>query len=790
MNISMKWLSDYIDLDVTPKEFSDEMTMSGSKVEGYEKEGDEIKNVVVGKVLSMEKHPNADSLIICKVDVGEEEPVQIVTGATNLFEGAVIPVAKDGALLPNGVKIKKGKLRGEVSCGMLCSLSELNLTINDFPYADEDGIFIIEEECAIGQDIQSAIGLNDLCVEFEITSNRPDCMSVIGIAREASATFAKPYTVKAPVVKGSGDDIANYLNVEVKNTILCPRYTAKVVKNVKIEPSPRWMRERLRAAGVRPISNIVDITNYVMLEYGQPMHAFDHKYVNGNKIVVRNAYENEKIMTLDGAERVMTPDMLAIADEKSACAVAGVMGGEFSSIMDDTKVVVFESANFLGSSVRITAKNLGMRTESSGRFEKGLDPQNTLPAVLRACELVELLGAGEVVDGIIDVDSSAKEAVKIKFEPEWINKFIGIDVSDEDMIKILKSLDFDVVDGYVIVPTFRADIEHKADVAEEVARIYGYSKIPTHPLLGTAQASLTPMQIFERKVSNALLSQGLNEIVTYSFISPKYYDKIKTPEDSLLRKSVVISNPLGEDTSIMRTTTLPSMLEVLSKNYNYRNATAYLYELGTKYIPTTEDKLPNELKDITIGMYGAECDFYKIKGIIEAMASAANIPELTFTPCSDNPSFHPGRTAIISCGDCEIGIVGEAHPTVAENYEIDSRVYLATLSLEKLFTSVGEERKYKPLPKYPATTRDIALLCDDDTTIKSLQNAIKSAIGDISESVELFDVYKGSQIPENKKSVAFNITLRASDRTLTVEEADSAVKKSLKAVEKLGAVLR
>ncbi len=790
MNISMRWLEDYIKPDVAPRQFAEDMTMSGSKVEGFEIEGSELSKVVVGKVLSLENHPNADSLIICKIDVAEAEPIQIVTGAKNLVVGALIPVALDGSTLPNGIKIKKGKLRGELSQGMLCSLAELNLTINDFPYAEEDGIFIIEEECTVGQDIQSAIGLNDTCVEFEITSNRPDCMSVIGIAREVSATYNMPYTVKEPVVNGAGDDIANYLSVQVENSELCPRYSAKVVKNVKIAPSPRWLRERLRASGVRPINNIVDITNYVMLEYGQPMHAFDHKYVDGNKLVVKNAVDGEEFMTLDGVTRTLSSSMLAIADGKGTSAIAGVMGGEFSSIMDDTNVVVFESANFLGSSVRITAKNLGMRTESSGRFEKGLDPQNTVPAVMRACELVELLGAGEVVDGLIDIDNSSKDLVKVPFQPQWTNDFIGIDISEDEMVRILKSLDFDVVDGQVIVPSFRADVNHKADIAEEVARIYGYDNIPTKPLLGTAQAALTPMQAFERTVSTALLAQGLNEIVTYSFISPKYYDKIALDPNCPLRNSVTIMNPLGEDTSVMRTTTIPSMLEILSKNYNFRNSSASLYEIATKYIPTTSDKLPEEKKDITIGIYGNDCDFYSVKSVVEAVAAYANLPELTFTATGDINAFHPGRTAVISYGDVKLGVVGEIHPQVLENYEIGTRAYVATISLEAMFNIANNDIKYKHLPKYPATTRDLALLCDDETPIKSLELAIGQAMGAICESVELFDVYRGTQLPEGKKSVAFNITLRAEDRTLTVEEADSAVKKALKSVEKLGATLR
>ena len=481
MNLSMKWLSDYVTIDssITPKQFSEDLTMSGSKVEGYEIEGSEITNVVVGKVLSIEKHPDADKLVVCQIDVGKEAPIQIVTGATNVVVGALVPVCLDGSTLPGGKKIKKGKLRGVLSQGMMCSLGELGLTANDFPYAIEDGIFLIEEDCQVGQDIQSAIGLNDTSVEFEITSNRPDCLSVIGLARETAATYHIPLNVKYPEVKGCGDDVHNYLSVDVQNPELCPRYTAKVVKNVKIGPSPKWMRERLRASGVRPINNLVDITNYVMLEYGQPMHAFDLKYVSGNKIVVRNAHAGETMMTLDGVDRTFTEDMLVIADAEKAVAVAGVMGGEFSGIMDDTQTVVFESANFKGSSVRITAKKLGMRTDASSRYEKGISADSTMECILRACELVELLGAGEVVDGVIDVDHSDKAPKTVPFTPDWINKFLGVSISREEMVDTLTMLGFTVEGDVITVPSFRIDIEHKADIAEEIARIYGYNKIPT-----------------------------------------------------------------------------------------------------------------------------------------------------------------------------------------------------------------------------------------------------------------------------------------------------------------------
>ena len=792
MNLSMKWLSDYVDVNVTPREYAEALTMSGSKVEGYEIEGEEITNVVVGKILSIEKHPDADKLVVCSVDVGTET-IQIVTGATNVYAGALVPVALNGSTLPGGVKIKKGKLRGVESNGMMCSVSELNVTVNDFPGAIEDGILIINdigEQCTPGQDIHDALGLNDISVEFEITSNRPDCLSVIGLARETAVTFGKPLKLHTPEVKNETGDINDILSVEVKNPNLCKRYIARAVKNVKIAPSPRWMRERLRASGVRPINNLVDITNYVMLEYGQPMHAFDLKYVSGSKIVVRNAEEGETIKTLDDVERKLSPEMLVIADEKAPSAVAGVMGGEYSGINDDTHTVIFESACFDGVSVRRTAKKLGMRTESSARFEKGLDPNNCMPAVQRACELVEMLGAGEVVGGYIDIDNSDKEPVKVAYDYEWVNRFIGIDLPKDEHIKILESLGFTFDGDVCIAPSFRSDIEHKADLAEEVARIYGYNNIPTVPMAGMAKAGLTDRQKFEKKLSETLLACGCSETCTYSFISPKFYDKINLPADSTLRNSLVISNPLGEDTSIMRTTAIPSMLQVLSLNYNNRNAYAHMYELATEYIPTEADKLPYEKVSAVIGMYGNGADFYTIKGVVENILECANIKDYDVKAVTDNPTFHPGRCAEITIGDETVAILGEVHPSVLNNYEIGTKAYIASVDVDILYKNKGEENKYCPLPKYPATSRDLAMLCDDSLPVLSIEKAIRSAAGNILEKVTLFDVFKGKQIEEGKKSVAYNITLRAADHTLTEEEITKAVNKIIKALENLGAALR
>ena len=792
MDLSMKWLADYVDIGlVSPREFAEAMTMSGSKVEGYEQEGSEIKNVVVGRVEEIVRHPNSDHMFICQVNVGGPELVQIVTGAQNVHQGDYVPVAMHDSWLPGGKHIRKGKLRGEESNGMLCSLSELGLTAHDFPYAQEDGIFILQEpDMKIGQDIQSAIGLNDTCVEFEITSNRPDCLSVTGLAREAAATFNKPLHLPVPQVEHTVDDIRNHLSVEVQAPDLCLRYTARMVKNIKIEPSPRWMRERLRASGVRPINNIVDITNYVMLEYGQPMHAFDHKYVEGGRIVVRNAKEGETVVTLDGVERQLSPDMLVIADAVKPSAVAGVMGGEYSGIMDDTNMVIFESACFNGPSVRITAKKLGMRTESSSRFEKQLDPETTIPAVERACQLVELLGAGEVVGGMIDVDNSNHEPRRIPLEPDWINQFLGIQVPVEEMRRILTKLDCKFDGDDVLPPSFRGDLEHKADIAEEIARFYGYNRIPSTAIRGVADGRYTPKQQFERLVNQVLLAQGLYEVATYSFISPKYYDKIRLPQEDWHRNCVTILNPLGEDTSVMRTTTVPSMLEVLSRNYNNRNKSAALYEIGCVYLPVEGQELPDERQVATIGMYGEGYDFFALKGIVETLLRQLRVEGVSFTAAHDLPTYHPGRCARLTIGEDTLGVVAEVHPIVCENYQIGTRAYVAYLDLPTLFAHVAPEKGYRPLPKFPPVSRDLALLCNEELPVAELEKVIRDAVGNILETLTLFDVYRGAQVAEGKKSVAFSLTMRAADRTLTDEEADAAIKRALKALSKLGAELR
>ncbi|MBQ2302046.1 MAG: phenylalanine--tRNA ligase subunit beta [Oscillospiraceae bacterium] len=792
MDLSLRWLADYVETGVTPKQFCDAMTMSGSKVECYNEEADYISNVVVGKILKIEKHPDADKLQICQIDIGREEPIQIVTAAQNVYEGMMVPAALDNSTLAGGIKIKKGKLRGVPSNGMMCSVAELGVTVHDFPYAIEDGIMDIKEDCKPGDDIRTALGINDVCVEFEITSNRPDCLSVLGLAREAAATFGKELHMPEVKIENETGDINELLSVEVKNPTLCRRYVARMIKNIKVGPSPRWMRERLRASGVRPINNLVDITNFVMLEYGQPMHAFDYKYLAGNKIVVRNAEEGESITTLDGVERKLSPEMLCICDAEKPSCVAGVMGGEYSGIQDDTNMVVFESASFLGSSVRTTAKKLGMRTESSGRFEKNLDSRMCMEAVNRACQLVEMLGAGEVIGGYIDIDNEGDEPYTVDFCPEWTNKFLGIDLPAEKMVEILEKIGYKVENGVITVPSFRAgDTRHKADIAEEIARFYGYDVIPNTAVQGASQGALTLRQQFEKKLSRLLMANGCYEAQTYSFISPKYYDKINLPEDSDLRRSVVITNPLGEDTSVMRTTCVPSMLEVIARNYNNRNIAGRFFELGTIYLPKeSADILPEERGVAVIGSYGEKEDFFAMKGIILEALDKLGVYGVEFTANKENPTFHRGRCADISIGEKKIGVIGEIAPAVLDNYGIGTRAYVATLDIADIFDARIVEKKFKPTPKFPASTRDLAIICDDELPAASLEKAIRAGAGKLLEKVELFDVYKGSSIAEGKKSVAYTMTLRAADRTLTVEECDKAVNKVLKELANIGAELR
>ena len=899
MLLSRKWLSEFVDVDANDKEFAEAMTLSGSKVETTEDLGAEISNVVVGRILSMEHHPDSDHMWICQLDVGQAEPVQIVTGAWNIHTGDMVPVALHKSTLPGGKKIEKGKLRGVLSNGMLCSLKELNLDERDFPYgvitpaallndyhpldkdkpsipADvqpghkiygpvvaakvlecavqpdgsyhtcldlggstaapdtvccnihegdmvayntksdtictledlhaqqaefphciTDGIFVLREEgVKPGDDIKPVINADDHVVEFEITPNRPDCLSVIGLAREAAATFNQPLRLHEPVVKGGAEgSLCELLDVETPDADLCPRYTARMVRNVKIAPSPKWMRERLRSMGVRPINNIVDITNYVMLEYGQPMHAFDYRYVKGGKIIVRRAEDGETLTTLDGNVRKLTHNMLVIADETRAVGLAGVMGGENSEIVADTADVVFESACFDGTCIRKTALALGMRTEASAKFEKGLDPLNTLPAVNRACELVELLGAGEVVDGVIDILNHVPQPRVLKLEPEKINGLLGTDVDAGEMVRILRKLDFTVEDDQVTVPSWRGDVEGMADLAEEVARFHGYNNIPVTLMRGqTTLGGFGAEELLERRCGSVCRAMGYDEIITYSFISPTCYDKIRWPEDYARRQSFRILNPLGEDTSIMRTTTLPSMLEILVRNYNYRNQNAKLYEVGRIYLPGGEDGLANEAKILTLGAYGDDMDFYAMKGVIEAILKDLRAKDVRFegpTGAPSDASYHPGRCATVWSGSNCVGIFGQIHPLVARNYGVDAELYCAELSLEALEQAKGPDPEYVPLPKFPSVDRDIAVVCDKAITVGDLEACIRRGAKGLLKHVALFDIYTGAGIPEGKKSVAFSLTLRSDDRSLTSEEADQDVKSILETLEKdLGAVLR
>jgi len=795
MKLNRKWINEeFVDLShVSDKEFVETMTIFGQKVETYERMDAEIKNVVVAKVLSMVRHPNSDHMWICQVDVGQEEPVQIVTGAQNVHEGDLVPAALHNSWLPGGVHITKGKLRGEKSNGMLCSYLELGLTQNDLPGAFEDGIWILnDEDVTVGQDINLLIGNDDTVVDFEITNNRPDCYSIIGLAREAAAAFNKPMQHHEPVVKGSdAGSIFDKLDVEVPASDLCNRYTARMVANVKIGPSPKWLRQRLRANGVRPINNIVDITNYVMLEYGQPMHAFDYRYITSGKIVVREAEQGEQLTTLDGNVRDLTPGMLVIADDTRAIGLAGVMGGENSEIVADTTTVVFESANFNGTSIRQTALALGMRTEASGKFEKHLDPMLTMPAVQRACELVELLEAGDVLDGIIDVIHYVPQPRTLPLEPEKINRLLGTDISKEQMVDYLRRLEIPVEGDTIHVPSFRPDLNLMADIAEEVGRSYGYNEIPTTAFKTSTQGGYTPFMHLEADTGTLCRALGYSEIITYSFVSPAIFDQLRLPAESPLRNAIRIQNPLGEDTSIMRTIALPSMLEILSRNNAYHNKNVKLYELAKIYLPVEGQPLPEEPKMLVLGTYGEGTTFFTLKGELESVLKGLRVKTPEFTACSENPSYHPGRCAKVTVDGVEVGFMGQVHPLVAQNYGMDMEVYCVEINLSALFDLRLPEPTFTPLPKYPAVTRDLALVCEERQTVASLQKCIESAGGKLLRKVTLFDIYRGKGVPEGKKSMAFSLELRADDRTLTDEDSTGTVNKILAKLEsELGVQIR
>ncbi len=894
MKMPRKWLDEFVELpleEVGDKAFAEAMSVSGSKVEVTEDLTQTIHNVKVGRILSLEKHPNSDHMLVAQIDVGEGEPVQICTGAWNVHVGDLVPAALHKSLLPSGVKIEKGKLRGVESYGMLCSLKELDADIHDFPYGEikaaallnnyhpidplkpsispliksgdrifgkvvaaqvskvenagvnlwkctfatgnetvtpcqnihegdlvayntekdaictladlhaeqkefpnciEDGILILHEDCKPGDDMAKLLGRDDHVVEYEITPNRPDCLCMIGLAREVAVTFGKELKLHEPVVQAkAGGNIADMAKIAIEDPALCPRYTARMVKNVKIAPSPAWMRERIRNAGMRPINNLVDITNYVMLEYGQPMHAFDFSCVKDGEIRVRCAREGESIRTLDGNDRPLTPNMLCICDTEKPVAVAGVMGGENSEIVGDTAMVLFESACFNGPSVRRTATALGMRTDASSRFEKGLDAEGTLKAVNRACELVELLGAGEVVEGVIDVFPGKKPQTTVKLEPQKINALLGTDLSEETMRKILTDLGFGFDGDTILVPSWRGDVEHYSDIAEEVARFYGYNEIPTAFSGGISTAGgYSELQQTERRIGEVCRSMGLDEIITYSFISPSYYDKIRMPKDDPRRDSLKILNPLGEDTSIMRTTILPSMLEILTRNYNYRNKEAALYEIGKIYLKRP-DGLADEPKIVSLGAYGPKTNFFTMKGWVENLLADLGAGKPHFAAEKSNPSYHPGRCAKVFVGEKEIGVLGQIHPQTAANYGVDAELYCAELRFDALCEVKGGIPVFKPLPRFPAVTRDIAVVCDGSVPVGDMTEAILSGGGQYLKGCSLFDVYTGSHVPQGMKSVAFSLTMRAEDQTLTDDHAEETVARVLKVLkEKFNAVMR
>ncbi len=795
MKLNRKWINeDFVDLsDVSDKRFVETLTVFGQKVETWERMDAEIKNVVVGKVLSIVRHPNSDHMFICQVDVGAEEPVQIVTGAQNVHEGDLVPAALHNSWLPGGVHITKGKLRGEVSNGMLCSFAELGLTQNDLPGVYADGIWILEKDAGKpGDDINKIIGNDDTVVDFEITNNRPDCYSIIGLAREAAAAFGRPMKHHTPVVKGSSaGSIFEHLDVEVPAVKLCNRYSSRMVANVKIGPSPKWLRQRLRANGVRPINNIVDITNYVMLEYGQPMHAFDYRYVSSGKIVVREAKAGETLVTLDGNVRSLKPGMLVIADEDKPIGLAGIMGGENSEIVDDTSMVVFESANFDGTSIRQTALALGMRTEASGKYEKNLDPMMTVPAVQRACELVELLECGDVLDGTIDIINYVPQERTLPLEPEKINRLLGTDIPEKDMIAYLNRLEIPVENGEIHVPSFRPDLVRMVDIAEEVGRSFGYNEIPVTQFRTMTHGGYSEEMKLEASAGALARGLGYSEIITYSFTSPTVFDKIRLSPSSPLRNALRIQNPLGEDTSIMRTIALPSMLEILGRNNAYHNKAAKLYEIAKVYLPVEGQPLPEEPKMMVFGSYGEKENFFKLKGEIEALFSGLRMKKAVYTAVKDNPSYHPGRCAAVSIDGVEIGVMGQVHPLVAQSYGIDSEIYCAELNFTKMLQLRLPEPTFTPLPKYPTVSRDLALVCDEALTVDQVENAITASAGKLLRRIQLFDIYRGTGIPDGKKSMAFSLELRADDRTLTDSDSEKVVANVLAALkEKLNATLR
>ena len=794
MNVPMSWLKQYVDIDVDVNTYIDAMTMSGSKVEAVEELGKEITKVVAGKIIETEKHPDADKLRVMKVDIGAEAPIQIVTAATNVNTVDVVPVSLDGATLAGGLKIKTGKLRGVESQGMFCSVEELGFEASDFDDAPEDGVYIFHTPIELGSDVKPYFGLGESIVEYEITSNRPDCFSILGIAREAAATFKKTFNfpeIKVEEVDGNAADMAK---VTIENEQLCPRYAARVIKNVKVGPSPKWLKDRLMSAGLRPINNIVDITNYMLLEFGQPMHAFDYDKLAGHHVIVRNAKDGETMTTLFGDEVTLDSSMLVIADEAKPVAIAGVMGGEDTKVTEDTTTILFECANFNGYNVRQTSKKLGISSDSSKKYVKGLDPNNITLAIERAAQLINMTGAGEVVSGIIDVYPVKREKLTIPYDLTWINNYLGTQVTEEEMKEYFERLEFEVdtTNKTVTIPTFRPDVTMMADLAEEVARLYGYDKIEVTLERGTPTVG---HKNFEQEITDQIRSTmsryGVNGALTYSFESPKVFDKLCIPADSNLRNVLTITNPLGEDFSIMRTTTLNGILNSLSINYNRRNETAMLYEVGKVFEKIEGEELPNEIKKVTVGMYGKEVDFYTLKGLIEALVEDLHIQKVSVVRNTELPFMHPGRTANLMIAGKVCGYFGEIHPQVAKNYSVDTKLYVAELDLALILANVEKARSYVPLPKYPATTRDIAMLVKDDVLVGDIEKVITQRGGKLLESCELFDVYQGKQIEQGHKSVAYKLVFRASDRTLTDDEIQKSMKKILNGLETvIGAKLR
>ena len=800
MKVGVEWLKDYSDIDIDVKELSEILTMTGSKVEGYESKGNDIKNVVVGKILEIEKHPDADKLVVTKVDV-KDEILQIVTGAKNIKVGDIIPIAKIGSELPGNIKIKKGSLRGVDSCGMMCSIGELGLTLEDMPNQIENGIMILpkEYESKLGEDIVDVLDLRDDIIEFEITPNRPDCLSVEGLGRETAVSLNKEYknpNKNIDKLKIEKKDEIEGLKVTIDAPDLCYRYVARIVKNVVIKESPDWMRRRLKSCGVRPINNIVDITNYVMLEMGQPMHAFDINSIENKHIIVRRAKNGEILKTLDGVDRKLDDSMLVISDEKKIDAIAGVMGGENSEIEKDTEMVVFESAVFNGGSIRMTAKKIGLRTEASSRYEKGLPQENALRAVNRAVELVELLGAGEVIDGVIDEYPEKQKEIKIEFNPTRINNLLGINISEDTMINILNRLDIKVVDGYCIPPYYRQDIEQDADIAEEILRIYGYDKLESSlENSGNTVGGRSIYQKMEDNIKNMLVNKGFSEICTYGFINPEELEKSNILENSELYKEVIkIRNPISEDYSIMKTSVIPTMMKTISSNYAKKNDNLKLFEYDKVYKDKSNienNELPNEEKILTIAITGKEEKFYDLKGIVENVLETVNLNRYDISRYSENTSYHPGKTAIIKMGNDPIIIMGQIHPIVQENYNIIDKVYIAEINMKKLEKYSRKEKKYVPIPKYPAVERDIAVLVDENVEVLKIEKLIKAKSKKILEAVNLFDIYRNKKIGENKKSVAYALKFRAKDRTLKDEEISEVMENIIKALkDELGAELR